>query len=83
MTDLWKDCFLAALTGYIAQPLTGDAEIACDDIAQFAANQADEAVLLIERRWPVKQPRPMTIKMRGQRPRRKVRQYIAKKAKRK
>lgn len=59
MTDLWRQCFLAALTGYIANPYISEAEgVPCDDIATFSANQADEAVKLIERRWPVKRVLP-------------------------
>lgn len=53
--NLWKECFLASLTGYIANQYTTESEgIPCDEIAQWASNQADEAVALIERRWPVK-----------------------------
>ncbi len=57
-TDLWRQCFLASLTGYISSPYTTEGEgIPCDEIAEWSATQADEAVKLIERRWPVKKTR--------------------------
>lgn len=67
MTDLWRQCFLAALTGYVANPYTSEENgIPCDDIATYAANQADEAVKLIERRWPVKRVLPK-LRLAGER----------------